>query len=82
MSWGDTNYILLYETNIKVVTIAQVGLNHPVYAALLLKTKFEWNNCAFVTLFVLNNRKCPGVTQNHELINLVKPLHVKARTES
>ena len=82
MSRGDTNYILPYKTNIEVVTKAQMGLNHSVYVALWLKTKFDGNNCAFVTLFVLDDLKCPGVTQNHELINLVKPLHIKARTGS
>ena len=32
MSRGDTNYILPYKTNIEVVTKAQMGLNHSVYA--------------------------------------------------
>ena len=64
MSRCDTNYILLYKTNIEVVTKAHMGLNHSVYVALCL------------------NLKCPGVTQNYELINLVKNLHTKARTGS
>ena len=59
-----------------------MGLNSLVHVALGLKTKFNGNNCAFVTLFVLDDLKCPGGTQNHELINLVKPLHIKARTGS
>ena len=41
---------------------------------------FDWNSYAFVILFVLDDLKCPGVMQNHELINLVKPLHIKSRT--
>ena len=49
-----------------------MGLNNSVCVALLLKTKCGGNNYAFVTLFVLDNLKCPEVTQNHELINLVK----------
>ena len=77
MSRVDTNYILPYKTNIEVVTKAQMGLNHSVYVALWFKTKFDGNNCAFVTLFV-----CPGVTQNHEPSNLVKPLHIKSRMGS
>ena len=82
MSWGDTNYILPYKTNIEVVTKYHLDLNHSVYVALWLKTKFDGNHCAFVTLFVLHNLKCPGVTQNHELINLMKPLHIMSRTGS
>ena len=82
MTRGDPNYILPYKTNIEVVTKAEMGLNHSVYVALWLKTKFDGNNCAFVTLFVLDNLKCPGGTQNHELINLVKPLHIKSWTGS
>ena len=82
MSRGDTNYILPYKTNIEVVTKAQMGLNYSVYVALYLKTKFDGNSFAFVTLFVLADLKCPGVTQNNELINLVKPLHIKSRTGS
>ena len=78
MSRGDTNYILPYKTNIEVVTKAQMGLNHSVYVALWLKTKFDGNACAFVTLFVLDDLKCPGVTQNHEVVNLVKPWHIQA----
>ena len=42
--------------------------------------KFDGNNFAFVTLCVADDLKCPRVTQNHELINLVKPLHIKSRT--
>ena len=79
MSWGDTIYILPYKTNREVVTKAQMGSNHSVYVALRLKTKCDRNNCAFVTLFLLYYLKCPGVTQNHELINLVKPLHIRVR---
>ena len=48
----------------------------------MFKTKFDGNNCATVTLFVLDDLKCPGVTQNYELINLVNNLHTKARTGS
>ena len=40
----NTNYILPYKTNIEVVTKVKMGLNHPVYAALWLKTKFDGNN--------------------------------------
>ena len=47
-----------------------------------MKTKFNGNYCAFVTLIVLDDLKWPGVTQNQELINLVKPLHIKAKTGS
>ena len=66
MSGGDTNYNIPYKTNFEVVTEAQMGLNHSVYVALWLKTKFDGNDCAFVILFPLDDLKCPGVTQNHE----------------
>ena len=82
MSRGDSNYILPYKTIIELVTNAQLGLSHSVYVALRLKTKFDGNNCAFITLFVLDTLKCPGVTQKYELINLEKPLHIKSRTGS
>ena len=82
MSQGDTNYILPYKTNIEVVTKAQLGLIYSVYVTWRLKTKFDGNNFAVVTLFVLDNLICSGVTQNHELIKLVKPSHIKARTGS
>ena len=45
---------------------------------LLLKTKFDGNLCVFVTFSVMDNLKCPGVTQNHEIINWVKPCHILA----
>ena len=82
MSRDDTNYILPYKTNIEVVTKAQMGLNHSVYVSILLKTKFDMIYCALLTLFVLDNLKCPGVTQNPEPINLVKTLHIRARMGS
>ena len=62
VSRGDTNYILPYNTNIKEVTKAQMGLNHSVYLALWSKTKFNGKNCSFVTLFVLDDLKCPKAT--------------------
>ena len=59
-----------------------MGLNHSVYVSILLKTKFDMIYCALLILFVLDNVKCPGVTLNHELINLVKTLHIRARMGS
>ena len=80
---GDTNYLLPYKTNSKAGTEAHIGLNHSVYAVLWLKINFYVNSCHFITFFfVLDNLKCPGVTQNHEIINLVKPCHIEARTGS
>ena len=55
LPWGDTNYLLPYKTNMEVVTKAYMGLNHSVYVALWLKTKFDGKNCAFVTMFVLDD---------------------------
>ena len=78
MSRGDAIYILPYETHIEVVTNAQMGLNHSVYVVLWLKTKFDGHIWGFVTFFLLDNLKCPGVTQNHEIINWVKPCHILA----
>ena len=66
MSWGDTNYILTHKTNIDVVTKSQMAFNHSAYLAIWLKTMFDGNKCAFVTLFLLYDLKCPGVTQNHK----------------
>ena len=30
----------------------------------------------------MDDFKCPGLTQNHEIINFVKPCHFQARTGS
>ena len=73
MYLGDTNQMLPYKTNTEEVTKAQRGFNHLVYVALWLKTMFDGNN---------HTLNVPGMTQNHELINLVKPLHIRARTGS
>ena len=67
MSWGYTNYLSPYKTNSKACTKAQMGLNRSGYLVLSLKTKFDVNSCGFVTFFVLDNLKCTGVTQNHEI---------------
>ena len=37
---------------------------------------------ALYFFFVLDDLKCPGVTQNNKIINLVKPFHIPARTGS
>ena len=47
-----------------------------------MKNKFDGNNCASVTIFVLEDPKCPGVMQNYNLFYLVKPLHIQFRIGS
>ena len=82
MSWVDTNYLSSNKTNGMPVTEAKTCLNYWVPVVLWLETKFDGNHFGYVTFFVMDNLKCPGVTRNHEVISLGKHWHIQARPGS